>query len=235
MLLAAILAIPIALNWGVGIIGFFNESVDFFNREIKLVEFSNGQIVNMPLSHKELLFRDWTIHVDTLYTDIESIQPDLDLTRLPAVFVGAKLAVLVTKTESEPRLITYPPAFSELIDGDYLENLKTTAGIVVYVACLVTSFLYKALSGLLYMAIIIAPIVLFKFRRIGINYGDAFKAALYLVSLQLIISTVLSLLNIERYWFFLFYILLYIFFIGGRVNLDLTGSDKLHYQRDIQS
>jgi len=222
MILVFILAIIVAIFWSVKINGYINQGIAFFNEKIKKVEFVDGNIINMPLSHKELQYKNWTIYVDTLYLNEKSVSGAIDLERLPAAFVGPTTSFIATN--GEIRAIPYPATFSQTIDIEYLTDNKSTFALAVSICCLIGAVLYKFIIALLYAILVITPIVLFKFRRQGMTFGSGFKVALYLTSFQLIASTILDLAQVNFSWSFIVYILFYLFYIGGSVNIDLSDN-----------
>jgi len=220
MILISILAVVVAIFWSVTIIGFVNKGIAFFNERIKKVEFVDGKILNMPLSHKELQYDNWTIYVDTLFVNEEVVRGAISPEHTPALFVGPAMSFLVTSDKT--RAIPYPATFSQTFDGEYFAENKFTFTIVILVGSLIIAFLYKFIVSLLYAILVITPIMLFKFRRQRMTFGSGFKVALYLASFQLIASTILDLAQISFSWSFIIYILFYLFYIGGFVNIDFS-------------
>jgi hypothetical protein len=220
LILVSILAIIVAIFWSVKLNNFIDRKIAFFTEKIKKVEFVDGKIVNMPLSHKVLQYENWTIYVDTLFVDEESVNGAIDSEHLPALFVGPKASFIATS--DKVRAIPYPATFSKTIDAQYLADSKSTFKIAISICCLIGAFLYKFIIALVYSLLIITPMILFKFRRQGMKFGSGFKVALYLSSFQLIVSTILDLAQISFAWSFIVYILFYLFYIGGFVNIDFS-------------
>jgi len=227
-ILVVILAIPVGFSWGQQITGSLNDWLDFFAENIEVVEFKEGEIVNMPISHQELYFKDWTFHVDRNYTDYESIVNEISEDQRPLVFIGPRQAHIITY--NEPRTINYPPTFTDTIDAAYFSDSKSFYPIVIYGGGLLAAFIYIYIVGLLYVFVIITPIVLFKFRRMRLKFAGGLKAALYLASFQVLAFSVLLFLSANIPWSFLFFIAFYILYIGGFVNIDLSG-----YQSQTES
>jgi len=200
----------------------YDEALLFFVENVKNIEFENGKIVSMPVLPKELRFRNWIIHVNSLYLDKESALKDLDPNCLPALFVGPRMMVIVY--DYRPVAISYPKNYSAVHNIETLEGYKIYITILSFLAGLLGMFVYRLITGLLYIFLIITPITLFKFRRRGLAYKGGLKAGLYLVSFQLIISTVLMLMGIYMIWSFLLYILFYIIYIGAFVNIDVSSN-----------
>ena len=206
-----------------------DKGVQFFQDNIKKVVFENGEIKNMPLTRKELHFDEWTIIVDSSFTSeafaAQTLTVD-DTTVIgtPALCVGPKQAYLFSG--GTERTIDYPITYSKVIDTEYLKETVSSLRYLVFIVVIIGAFIYKFIIGMLYVLLVITPIVIFKFRRIGIRFGDGLQAALYLVSIQLLVSTILMLLQINLPWSFLIFILFYIFYIGALVNIDLSYSKR---------
>ena len=183
----------------------------------------------MPSTRKELHYEDWTILVDSSFTTEKSAAravaaDDSTKIRPTAICIGPRQAY-VFSVEGE-KTIDYPATFTKVIDTEYLKNMLSSLKYVIFVVVLVLMFLYKLIGSMLYVLLVITPIVIFKFRRHGIRFGDGFQAALYLVSIQLLVSTILLFLSIDLPWSFLIYIVFYIFYIGAFVNIDLSYSKR---------
>jgi hypothetical protein len=224
LLLICAIALVAAIYGTIRFTVFYGEAIAFFDDKIKTVEFSNGQIINMPISHKELQFKNWTIFVDTIYVDEDSIQNDLDKNRTPALFIGPKITFIVRG--ETPIAIDYPQSFSSIIDTDLLTRYRLYLIGGIFLFFLIGIFIYKFIVGFIYVSLVIAPVVLFKFRRMGLAYRGAFQAGLYLISIQLLVSIILLLAEIYLPWSFLWFILFYIFYIGACVNIDISKSRR---------
>ncbi|MCP4582556.1 MAG: DUF1189 domain-containing protein [candidate division Zixibacteria bacterium] len=223
LILAAIPAIPIAIVWGTLLTSQISDFFEFFEENIKSVEFVNGEIVNMPQSHHELQYKTWIIHVDTSYTDEESIRDDLESGSLPMLFIGSQRAFIIAdETSKSVKAFSYPLTFSEIVDLEYFANQRTLFLFIVFGGGLLAAFAFNFIVGLIYALLVINPILLFKFRRMKLAFSAGFKASLYLVSFQILASSILFLLSINISWSFLLYIAFYIFYVGGFVNLDLS-------------
>ena len=214
----------LAIYWGVRLNSYAGEVVAFFTELDRPIEFSNGEIINMPQSHKEFYFKDLTIHVDSKYKSESDVNEDTAGVSLPAVFIGPNTAFLFTT--DYPQAINYPLSFTDTIDLSYIKKAKKTAVISSIIGGFIAWILIKFIESMVYILIIIAPILLFKFRRMGLTYGEAFKVGLFLISYQIIISTILMLFGLAYFWLPLLIIAFYVFFIGGFVNLDLTHSKR---------
>lgn len=218
--LLAVISLLSSAFWSVKFFDLYNETIDFFEENIKKVEIVNGEIVNMPLSHQRLLFKERSIHVDSLYVDEEAIADDLSQDTLAALFVGPKKAFLIT--DKDPIVFDYPTGYSGTLETDYLRGVKIYLFPAIALAVFVVFILYRFVSALFYALLIITPIVLFKFRRAGLPFKAGFQAGLYLASLQVIIATLLMFLNIQVPWAFLWFIFFYILYVGALVNIDVT-------------
>jgi len=217
--LLGLIAVIMCLFYGIKFTIMAEQGLEFFSENIKSgIAIESGRIVNMPRSHKELKFSGWLIHIDTFYVNQESIAGDAEYARRPVLFVGPRKAFVVF--ERQPIGFNYPETFSGEIDIDLLSRYSKYAIILAFVGGLVLTFIINFIIGLLYIALIIAPILLFKFRRLGLAYGEAFKAGLYAITLQLVLSTLLTLVGLDIPWSYLWYILLYVIYTGVFVNIE---------------
>jgi hypothetical protein len=230
LFLILILTVITAIYGAILFAGIQSKAHAFFSDKIKKVEFVDGRIVNMPISHKELQFGNWTIYVDRLYLDQDSIQKDIKEDHIPALFVGPAEAFIVTGksliVSAYPLgyqiAFDYPSNFHMVVNQELLGRYKTLSILLFVAATFIVFFIYKFIVGLIYVLVIIAPIVLYKFRRMGLTYGAGVLTGLYLVSIQLIVSTLLLLVGVFLPWFFLIFILFYILYIGALVNIDVS-------------
>lgn len=225
MVLTAILAVIVAIFWSMQINAALSDGIAFFDEKIKNVEFVDGKIVNMPSFHEAIQYKNWTFYFDTLYVNEESFSGAVNPGQMPALFVGPTTSFIAQ--DNKIRAIPYPATFSQTIDSEYLSNNKSTFIIAVSIVCLIGAFLYKFISALLYIFLVITPVVLFKYRRMRMNFSSGFKTALYLAGFQLIASTMLDLAQISLPWSFIIYIMFYLFYIGAYVNIDLSAKASL--------
>lgn len=222
--LIILMAVALSVYWGIKINTVTNEVIAFYldiNRE---VVFENGEIANMPYTHKEFHFKELTIHVDRKYTGLSNLIDDFNEDNLPVLFVGPRAAYIATK--GEPKEINYPPTFSNTINREYLKQAKTVVVLSAFIGGFIVWLLIKFFESMAYVLLIIAPILLFKFRRMGLTYNEGVKVGLYLVSFQIVISSVLLLAGLAYIWIHLVFIALYVFFIGAYVNIDLSHSKR---------
>ncbi len=228
LLLITCSAIVLTVYWGVKANSYADEAVEFFAGLDAEIVFEKGIITNMPLSHKEYYFKDLTIYVDSKYVDLQSTEEDMENAEKPVVFIGAKAAYLTSTERAEE--IAYPPAFSETIDLDYLKKTKSILIAGAFFGGFLVWLLIKFIESMAYIALIITPILLFKFRRRGLTYPEGFGVGLYLATFQIILSTILLLVGFAYIWVHLIFILLYVFFIGAYVNIDLSHSNRQLYK-----
>ena len=207
------------------LISIINEAGDFFSENIIIVEFVDGRVENFPITHKELHFKQWTIHIDSSYINEESVGKDIDEDQFPILFIGPQIAVIIS--DQTPVSISYPSNFNSVIDTEKLESYKTYLIVLMNVVLIAGLFLFKLITSMLYMVLLITPVVLFKFRRMGLAYRVGFHASLYLISFQIIISSLLMIAGIMALWSFLLFILFYFIYIGAFVNIDVSGSERI--------
>lgn len=222
--LITIISLITAVFWSIRIFNYYNDAIEFFAKEIKKVEFTSGEITNMPLSHHRLLFRDKVIHVDKSYIDKQSLQENLENDPQADLFVGPGKAFFVRN--SEIMEFNYPSSYKASFDTDKLRNMRTYLFPAVALATWAGFFIYRLITALLYIILVITPIVLFKFRRMGLSFKGGFQVGLYLASLQVVIATILMLLSIHIPWGFLWFILFYVIYIGALVNVDVSKGSK---------
>jgi hypothetical protein len=227
IVLIIISAIILALYSGFNISGLLAELEDFYLSHNKVVEFVNGEIVNMPHSHKSLRYDNLIIEVDRSYIGTDSLPADSWPGDSSALFIGPKSCFLIRT--SIVREIPYPATFTQKLDSAYLDSLKTKITIASFLGGFIGWLIIKFIEGMLYIALIIAPILLFKFRRMGLTYTEGFKTGLYLITYQIVLSTLLLVIGFTQIWFHLLFILFYIILIGGFVNIDLTHSKRQLY------
>jgi len=222
--LITIASLITAVFWSLKIFNYYNEAVEFFDEKIKKVEFASGEITNMPISHHRLLFRDKVIHVDKSYIDRQSIQEDLENDPQADLFVGPRKAFFVKN--SDIMGFDYPSSYNASFDTDKLQSMKTYLFPAAALAFWAGFIIYRSIIALLYIILVITPIVLFKFRRMGLPFRGGFQVGLYLASLQVVIATILTLLSIHIPWGFLWFILFYIIYIGALVNIDVSKKSE---------
>lgn len=227
--LITIASLITAVFWSVKFINFYNDAVDFFTEKIKKVELVSGEITNMPLSHHRLLFKNRVIHVDTSYIDTQSIQEDLENDPEAELFVGPRKFFSVRNGEIMG--FDYPSTYNISIDPDKLQSAKTYLFPTTTLAFFAGIFINRSIIALLYIILIITPVVLFKFRRMGLSFKGGFQVGLYLASLQIVIATILVLISVHIPWGFLWFILFYFVYIGAFVNIDVSkGIDTTQYK-----
>lgn len=233
LLLIVLVTIVLSVYWGIRINSYANEAVNFFAEIDAEINFDNGKINNMPIAPKEFYFNELIILVDNKYIDLNSIGDDLDMVELPAIFIGPGAAYIATQDVAKE--IQYPPTFSDTIDLEYVKRAKSMIVAGAFIGGLIAWFLIKFCESMAYILLIIAPILLFKFRRMGLNYVEAVKVGLYLVSFQILLSAILMISGLAFIWVHLLFVAFYIFFIGAYVNINLSHSKrKLFKTKDSQ-
>jgi hypothetical protein len=215
-------AFILSLIWGFKFNGFYNEGLDFFKNEIDTVEIVNGRISNMPLSHKILVFRGWTIHVDTLYTSLNSVFADSSAMAEANIFVGPEAVYIGDQARTIP--IDIPKDMSMTLDYEKLAGYKFKTIILIWILSLIGTFLVLGVSSLLMLFLIITPIFLFKFRRHKPPYQHGLKAGLFLSTFYLVAATLLIALGLLKIWIYLLFVLFYIIYIGAAVNIEVVRS-----------
>ncbi|RKX18201.1 MAG: hypothetical protein DRP26_05640 [Candidatus Zixiibacteriota bacterium] len=230
--LIIVASLIMAIFWVMKFINFYNDAVDFFAEKIKKVELVSGEITNIPLSHHRLLFKDRVIHVDRSYVDTQSIQEDLENDPEAELFVGPRKFFSVRNGEIME--FNYPSSYNISLDTDKLLRAKSYLFPITTLAFFMGIFVYRFIVALLYVILIITPIVLFKFRRTGLSFKRSFQVGLYLVSLQIMITTILVIINIHIPWSFLWFILFYFIYIGGFVNIDTSKSIETNQHKPLK-
>jgi hypothetical protein len=200
---------------------YYNQTAQFLSENFDSLQFTNGAIANMPAQHIESEFDRWIIRMDTSYTDSSVIKPlaaDTSLKKMIA-FVGPKAVFLAAG--GSPSMFKYPASFNQAIAGASM--LKSKIYLVPIFCLLVFAiiFILNLISSLIY-AVLIGLIVIFKFRNIGLSYKYGFQLGLYLVTLQFVISLILDFIGINLPYAVLWYLIMYILYVGLMVNLSLN-------------
>ena len=222
LLLVLLLTIITATVAFLKISGLTSEAIVFFRDKIKTVKLIDGRIANMPVTHKTLHFKAWTIEVDRDYTGENEVRNKAAGNFEKHIFIGQRKAFVSLGNRLIP--IEYPRDFTDVINADRLKSYRFYLVAGSCLSIFVAFFLYKLVFGLLYTLLVIVPIIMFKFRRQGLPFSGAFKAGLYLASFQVVFSTVSLLLGIFVLWDILVYILFYIFYIGAVVNINIPAA-----------
>ena len=227
IVLLLVAALVLAIVTGIKVNGALSRLEEFYLFHNKVVEFVNGEIINMPVNHKSLTFDNVAIEVDRAYTDIGSLPDDLTQTSGMTLYIGSKSCFIIS--DRFPREIPYPATYTQKLDTTYIGDLKSKIVMTSYIAGFIFWFIVKFIESLFYIAVIIAPILLFKFRRMGLTYGEGFKIGLYLSTYLILLSTILMALGITYLWIHLLFILMYLVVIGGLVNINLVHSKRQLY------
>jgi hypothetical protein len=216
---SVILAIPRVFAFN----SFYTQTAQFLSENFDSLRFADGVIVNMPHNHLEKEFDHWIIAMDTAYTDslaIKSIAPD-SIGRKPTVYVGPKAAFIIIG--ASPLTFEYPAAFNQTISGDGLRRSRLVLNLISILIIFATFFVFKFIGGLFY-ALLIGLIIVFKFRSIGLSYTHGFHLGLYLMTFQFTISLMLDLAGVNLPYSFLWFIVMYILYIGLMININLDKS-----------
>jgi hypothetical protein len=199
---------------------YYNQTAQFLNENFDSLQFANGAITNMPFQHLEHEFDRWIIRMDTSYTDTIVIKPlaaDTSLKKKMA-FVGPKAVFL--SAGGSPSMFNYPASFNQAIAGQSM--LKSKIFLVPIFVLLVFAIIFTLnfISGLIYVALI-GLLVVFKFRSMNLSYKYGFQLGLYLVTLQFVISLILDFAGINLPYSILWYLIMYILYVGLMVNISL--------------
>jgi hypothetical protein len=202
---------------------YYNQTAQFIGENFDSLQFSGGAITNMPPRPVEYEFDRWIIRMDDSYRDTSAIRPlaaDASSKKL-MVFVGPRAAYLSTGTS--PSVFNYPASFTSAIVGEKMMKAKIFLLPIFFIIGLGLIYIIYSIASLVYV-VLIGLMIVFKFRAIGISYKNGFHLGLYLVTLQFVISLVLDMVGINLPYAFLWYIIMYILYVGLMVNISRAGS-----------
>ena len=214
---SVILTIPRVVSFN----NFYNQTAQFLGENFDSLQFAGGSIVNIPTQPIEKEFDRWIIRMDTSYTDslvIKSLAADSTAKKM-MVYVGPR-AIFITAGAS-PSTFNYPAAFNQTITSGKLKQSKIFLIPVFILIVFAVFFVLNVIGSLLYI-LLIGLMVVFKFRTIGLSYRHGFHLGLYLITLQFIISLFLDLIGINLPYSFLWYVVMYVLYIGLMVNISLN-------------
>lgn len=214
---SVILAIPRIVVFN----SFYDQTAQFIEENFDSLQFAGGSIVNMPTQHIEQEFGRWIILIDTSYTDslkikshaVDSLSPKL------MVFVGPN-AVFI-KAGASPSTFNYPTAFNQTMTSTKLKQSKMFLLPIFILIVFVVLLILNLLESMLYI-LLIGLMIVFKFRSIGLSYRHGFHLGLYLITLQFVIALVLNISGIALPYEFLWYVIMYILYVGLMVNINLN-------------
>jgi hypothetical protein len=202
----------------VGILsGYYDRFVDLFETNDFSVVFDNGVIANMPAEPKFIPFegdtmivwewlREWS-DVDSLH----ELHPDI------SIYVGPK--GVFKAGGATPYERHYPGDLTVTIDAGYLKDIKTGYSWLVYLFSFVLIYLLSFLWAMAVMLVFIIPILALKFSRIGMKFNVLWKLGLFLTSYHLILLTLVTLLEIDIPYMWVYNFPLYILAILFLVNI----------------
>jgi hypothetical protein len=204
---------------------FYNQSAQFLADNFDSLQFAGGSIVNIPAQHLEREFDRWIIRMDTSYTDSLVIKafPVDSLSKKMVAYIGPR-ALFITAGAS-PTTFSYPAAFNQTISGEKLKQSKIYL-IPVFILIVFAIFVVLNLIGSLFYILLIGLMIVFKFRTIGLSYKHGFHLGLYLITLQFVISLILDLVGVNLPYSFMWYIVMYILYIGLMVNISLNNTQS---------
>jgi len=212
---SVILTIPRVVSFNI----FYNQTVQFLGENFDSLQFAGGSIVDMPTQHIEQEFDRWIIMMDTSYTDslaIKTLSAD-SMVRKMTVYVGPR-AIFIT-AGAAPTTFNYPTAFNQTITGDKLRQSKMLL-IPVFILIVFAVFFVLNVIGSLIFILLIGLMVVFKFRSIGLSYKHGFHLGLYLITIQFVISLILDSIGINLPYSFIWYVIMYVLYIGLMVNIS---------------
>jgi hypothetical protein len=203
---------------------YYNETAQFIGENFDSLQFTKGAIVNMPPRPVEYEFDRWIIQMDTSYTDTKVLRPLAadTLSKKTKVFIGPKSTFLFHGSDT-PSIFAYPATFTYAIKAEKMLSAKLILMPIIFLIGFLLTFILYAITSLIYV-VFIGLMIVFKFRATGISYKSGFHLGLYLVTLQFVISMILGMVGINLPYAILWYIIMYILYVGLMVNLSRTGS-----------
>ena len=218
-ILLIIVSFLVALPKAVNVHSAYVEAAGFLAENFDSVVIVNGQIANMPSNRIDRGFKKWSISIDTSFTDSAAAAADtVDIgSGKLRVFIGPKAAFAID--QGHPTAFFYPTSFSSVVKTDKMLQIKSYLLPVIIIALFAAFYIVYVFSGLFYV-LVIALIIVFKFRSIGLQYKTGFHAGLYLVTIQLLISMFLGIPGVTLPYGFLWYIIFYIIYISLFVNIS---------------
>jgi hypothetical protein len=227
---SVILTIPRVVSFNT----IYNQTVQFLGENFDSLQFAGGSIVDMPTQHIEQEFDHWIIRMDTSYTDslvIKSLTADSTAKKM-MVYVGPR-AIFIT-SGAAPTTFNYPTAFNQTITGDKLRQSKMLL-IPVFILIVFAVFFILNVIGSLIFILLIGLMVVFKFRSIGLSYKHGFHLGLYLITIQFVISLILDSVGINLPYSFIWYVIMYILYVGLMVNISRSNSHSGATLSDISN
>jgi hypothetical protein len=197
--------------------GYYDRFVDLFESNDFSVVFDNGVIANMPADPKFIPYEGDTIVVwEWLreWSDVDSLHelhPDI------SIYVGPRGVFSAGGAAPYRRL--FPGDLTVTIDAAYLRNLKTGYSWLVYLFSFILIYAVGIVWALVVMLIFIIPILALKFSRIGMRFGDLWKLGLFLTSYHFVLLTLVTILNIDIPYIWIYNFPLYILIILLLVNI----------------
>lgn len=223
LILMAIGSIILTVPRVVSFNAFYNQTVQFLGENFDSLQFAGGSIVNLPTQHIEQEFDRWIIKMDTSYTDslvIKSISANSTVRKM-TVYVGPR-ALFIT-AGANPTTFNYPTALNQTITADKLRQSKVLL-IPVFILIVFAVFFVLNVIGSLIFIILIGLMVVFKFRSIGLSYKHGFHLGLYLITIQFVISLILDSVGVDLPYSFIWYVIMYILYVGLMVNINQSNS-----------
>jgi hypothetical protein len=224
-ILVGIISVLFTILMAISFIRVYAEITTFMQESLPIINFEKGQIANMPQTRIDNKFPKWSVRVDSIYTDSMSALADsLGIpTGKPCLYIGPKEAYLIQNKEVS--VFDYPASFTKTITAEEIQKSKAYVYPLAFVVSLVLNILKYLIFSLIYV-FIIALIMVFKYRGVGLSYVKGIHAGLYLITIQLIVATLLGLIGIPLPYGFLWYILFYIIYIGVYINLSFAEKSQ---------
>jgi hypothetical protein len=224
-ILMAIVSLLFTSLMSAAFIRIYGDFASFMRESLPTISFEKGQITNMPQDHIAKEFSKWSIRIDAIYTDSISARADsLDLpSNKTCLYIGPQKAFLIQ--DKSTTAFEYPLSYTKTITAEELQKNKVYVYPLLFVFALILNIIKYLIFSILYV-LIISLIVVFKYRNVELNYIKGIQAGLYLVTIQVLISTLLGLAGISIPYGFLWYILFYIVYVGVFVNLNFSEKTR---------
>lgn len=226
VILLAVVSLILAISRIIIIDEIYDQAVQFMTENCDTLIFAGGQIANLPPRYIEREFKRWSVKIDSGFIDSNSViqteksAPD----EKPCLYIGPKASFIITS--GKPVIFNYPDSFSSTLTARQLARWKIYFLPGALLTILLFGFIFIFFRSLFYV-LIIGLMMVFKFRNIGLRYKNGFHLGLYLVTIQVVASFILSILNISLPYDFLWCMIFYILYIGLMVNISTKESPQM--------
>ncbi len=191
----------------------FSETTAFLGENYPEIRFDNGRIVNLPPQRIDHRFSTWRLLIDSTFVEESSAAAEInkETSRLTTLCVGPSAALVCY--DSQIRRFRYPAQFSSTIRIADLQKQRVLINLEAFGFFALLFFLTNAVgSG--FLIFLIAAMIAYKYRLESISYFSAVKAGFYLISHQLLFTTLLVVLDLDVPWLLLWFVFYYFIYVN---------------------